>query len=902
MKRLIKNNVMSHLVLPYFGNVAKMSVEEILQMLKTDFSGLDPNEAKKRLEFYGTNEIKREKPAPWYIQIVKAFLNPFIGILVFLAIVSYITDVLFVPKEEQNWITIVIIIIMVLISGFLRFFQEYRSLIKAERLKSLVKTTVAVRRRTAYFSEINMEEIVPGDVIYLAAGDIVPADVRIISAKDLFIDQSTLTGESEPVEKFPNLREEFIRKDSLSLHELDNICFMGTSVVSGTGVGVVLLTGERTYFGSMAKEIMGKKSKTSFEEGIDNVSKVFIKFMLIMFPIVLLINGLTKGDWLEALLFSLAVAVGLTPEMLPMIVTANLAKGAVKMAKKKTIVKSLNAIQNFGAIDVLCTDKTGTLTQNRVILEKHINVHGVEDDRVLRHAFLNSYYQTGLKNLLDFAVLEHGEKQGLNGKELEKIYTKVDEIPFDFQRKRMSVVLESKNGNGKKRQLITKGAVEEVLSICTYAEYGGAVVELTEKIKDQALKMVKKLSEDGMRVIAVAQKNNVPMEGIFSVADESDMVLIGFLAFLDPPKETASEAISALKDHGITIKILTGDNEIVSKKIAKEVGIPVEGVLLGDEIERMTDQELIEKVDEVSIFAKLNPLQKSRIVRALREKGHVVGFLGDGINDAPAMKEADIAISVDNAVDIAKESADIILLEKSLRVLEEGIMEGRKIFANIMKYIAITASSNFGNVFSVLVASAFLPFLPMAPLQFLFLNLTYDFSMTTIPWDNVDEDYLKKPRKWNPVNIGRFMVWFGPVSSIFDITTYIFMFFVFSPLVAKGAFHSLPEDLKTLFINTFHTGWFIESLWTQTFVVHTLRTEKIPFVQSVASLPLLLFQAIGLFAGTVLPYYTPIGRSMGLYPLPTVYFVFLLLPTITLYLLLAQYVKVIYMKRYGNLL
>lgn len=901
MRKIMKKNITNYSALPYLGDVAKMSVEEILQTLKTDFSGLDLDEVEKRLEIYGINEIKHEKFAPWYIQLIKAFLNPFIGILVFLAIVSYITDILFVPVEEQNWSTIIMIFIMVLISGFLRFFQEYRSLIKAEQLKSLVKTTVAVKRKTVEFKEIDMEQIVPGDIIYLSAGDIIPADVRIISAKDLFVNQSTLTGESEPAEKFVNLSEKIIHKSVLSLSEMESICFMGTSVVSGAGVGVVLLTGEKTYFGSMAKEIVGKRSKTNFEEGIDSISKVFIKFMMTMFPVVFLINGLTKGDWLEAILFSLAVAVGLTPETLPMIVTTNLAKGAVKMAKKKTIVKSLNAIQNFGAIDVLCTDKTGTLTQNRIILERHINVHGIEDDRVLRHAFLNSYYQTGLKNLLDLAVLEHGAKQDLNGKELERIYTKVDEIPFDFQRRRMSVVLESRNGNGKKRQLVTKGAVEEVLSICNYAEYGGTVVKLNEEIKGRALEMVKKLNEDGMRVIAVAQKNNVPMEGVFSVADESDMVLIGFLAFLDPPKESAIEAINALKEHSITVKILTGDNEVVSKKVCKEVDLPVKGVLLGDEIERMTDRELMEKVDEVTIFAKLNPLQKSRIVRALREKGHVVGFLGDGINDAPAMKEADIAISVDNAADIARESADIILLEKSLTVLEEGILEGRKVFANIMKYIAITASSNFGNVFSVLVASAFLPFLPMAPLQFLFLNLTYDLSMTIIPWDNVDEDYLKKPRKWNPVSIGRFMIWFGPVSSIFDITTYIFMFLIFSPFVTKGAFFSLPEELKTLFIAVFHAGWFVESLWTQTLVVHTLRTEKTPFVQSIASLPLLLFHGIGLLVGTVLPF-TSIGNSMGLQPLPMIYFIFLLLPTITLYLLLAQYVKVIYTRKYGNLL
>ncbi|WP_028992573.1 magnesium-translocating P-type ATPase [Thermoanaerobacter thermocopriae] len=895
MIKIAKKNDFTDSILTQLIEFARKDVDEILAQLGTNREGLTSEEAQDRLEMYGLNEVAHEKPAPWYIQLIKAFINPFIGILVFLAIVSYITDVLFTAPQDRDWSTIIIISIMVTVSGLLRFVQEYRSNVEAEKLKALVYTTAAVIRKDTGEKEIKIEEIVPGDIIHLAAGDMVPADVRVITSKDLFINQATLTGESEPVEKYPDLKEEKRKAKDLSLSDLENICFMGTNVVSGSAIAVVLSTGDRTYFGSMAKSLVGHRVMTSFERGINNVSKVLIKFMTVMFPIVFVINGLTKGNWLDALLFALAVAVGLTPEMLPMIVTTNLAKGAVTMAKRKTIVKRLDAIQNFGAMDVLCTDKTGTLTLNKIVVEKHLDIHGNEDDRVLRHAYLNSFYQTGLRNLMDVAILEYGAEKGFNG--LEKIYKKVDEIPFDFVRRRMSVVLESEGG---KRQLVTKGAVEEVLSICEYAEYKGEVVPLTDEIRQEVREMVKRLNEDGMRVLAVAQKNDVPPEGVFSVADESKMVLMGYIGFLDPPKESAPYAIKALKEHGVDVKILTGDNEIVTKKICKEVGINVENVLLGNEIENMTDEELAEVAEKTTIFAKLSPMQKSKIIKTLQNKGHIVGYMGDGINDAPALREADVGISVDSAVDIAKESADIILLEKSLTVLEEGVVEGRRIFGNIMKYIAVTSSSNFGNVFSVLVASAFLPFLPMQPLQLLFLNLTYDLSMTSVPWDTMDREYIQKPRKWDAANIGNFMIWFGPISSIFDITTYALMFYLIGPIVIGGSYFLLPEELKLLFVSLFQTGWFVESLWTQTMVVHMLRTEKIPFIQSIASWPLLLFTSAAVTVGTIVPF-TSFGAKIGMMPLPAMYFLFLI-ATLLAYLILAQYVKTRFVKRFGSLL
>lgn len=856
---------------------SKMSLDIVYKELKTGIRGLTMEEVENRVELYGLNQVAHEKQTPWFIQLFKAFINPFILVLFSLAVVSLITDVIIVSPEDRSYRTVVVISIMVIISGFLKFFQEFKSSKAAEKLKALVRTTTAVSRKKLGIKEINISDIVPGDIVYLSAGDMIPADVRIISSKDLFVSQSSLTGESDPVEKYSTLKNVH---ENLSVVELDNICLLGTNIISGSATAVVIATGNDTYFGSMASTLIGTKSQTSFEKGVNSISTLLIKFMFIMVPIVFLVNGIKKGDWLEALLFSISIAVGLTPEMLPMIVTSNLAKGAVTMAKRKTVVKKLDAIQNFGAMDVLCTDKTGTLTLDKIIVEKHLNIHGEEDLRVLRHAYLNSFFQTGLRNLMDIAILDHGKENGFN--ELEKEYTKVDEIPFDFVRRRMSVVLKNHEG---KRQLVTKGAIEEMLSICTLAEYNGNVVKLTEHIKKKVLEMVTKLNNEGMRVIAVAQKNNIPDENDFSIEDESNMVLMGYIGFLDPPKESAADAIKALNEHGVEVKILTGDNDAVTVKICSEVGIEVTNILLGNHVENMSDDELYSIIDNINVFAKLSPLQKSRIIKILQDKGHTVGFMGDGINDAAALRQADVGISVDTAVDIAKESADIILLEKNLMVLEEGVIEGRKVFGNIIKYIKMTASSNFGNVFSVLIASLFLPFLPMLPIQLLTQNLFYDVSQISIPWDTMDKEYVKKPRKWNADDIGRFMIFIGPISSIFDITTYLVMWFIFK---------ANTPVMQSLF----QSGWFIEGLLSQTLIVHMIRTKKIPFIQSRAATPVLLLTVIIVLAGICIPF-TSFGASVGLQSLPLSYFPWLI-GILLSYCVLTQFIKTLYIKKFNK--
>ncbi len=854
-----------------------MDLERVYDKLNTNINGLAMKEAENRFEKHGLNQIAHERPTPWYIQLIKAFINPFVLVLLALAVVSLITDVVVAAPEDRSYTTSIVIGIMVAISGFLKFFQEFKSGKAAEKLKALVRTTAAVCRKESGINEIDMSEIVPGDIVYLAAGDMIPADVRIINSKDLFVSQSSLTGESEPVEKYSILKKP--SKD-LSVAELDNICLLGTNIISGSATAVVVATGNDTYLGSMASNLVGTKTQTSFEKGVNSVSILIIKFMLVMVPIVFLVNGISKGDWLEALLFAISIAVGLTPEMLPMIVTTNLAKGAVVMAKHKTVVKKLDAIQNFGAMDVLCTDKTGTLTLDKIVVERHLDIHGEEDLRVLRHGYLNSFYQTGLRNLMDVAILEHGKENGFT--ELENNYTKVDEIPFDFSRRRMSVVLKDQEG---KRQLVTKGAVEEMLSICTLAEYKGNVVELTDDIKNEILDMVTKLNNEGMRVIAIAQKNDIPDENNFSVADESNMVIMGYIGFLDPPKESAVDAIKALSENGVEVKILTGDNDAVTLKICSEVGLKVSNILLGTDVESMSDEDLAKVVDRTNVFAKLSPLQKSRIIKVLQDKGHTVGYMGDGINDAAALRQSDVGISVDTAVDIAKESADIILLEKSLMVLEEGVIEGRKVFGNIIKYIKMTASSNFGNVFSVLVASAFLPFLPMLPIHLLIQNLFYDVSQISIPWDTMDSEYLRKPRKWNADDIGRFMIFIGPISSLFDITTYLVMWFVFK--ANTPAMQSL-----------FQSGWFIEGLLSQTLIVHMIRTKKIPFIQSRATIPVLLLTGVIIAAGICLPF-TAFGASVGFQPLPLSYFPWLV-GILLSYCTLTQIIKTMYIKKFNN--
>lgn len=886
--------------------------QETLGYLNTTLCGLEPGKVEENRSEYGSNKVTREKKKTLPQRLAGAFINPFTAILFCLALVSSFTDMIFphfslfgcVPKDF-DCLTVVIILTMVFLSGTLRFVQESRSGNAAEKLLAMITTTCTVTRKGQEMAEIPLDEVVVGDIVHLSAGDMLPADVRILDAKDLFVSQASLTGESEPIEKIPMVNE---TRDAIT--DYTNIAFMGSNVLSGSASAVVVTVGDHTLFGSMASEVAHEAVETSFSKGVNAVSWVLIRFMLVMVPLVFVANGITKGDWLSAFLFGISIAVGLTPEMLPMIVTTCLAKGAVSMSKKQTIVKNLNSIQNFGAIDILCTDKTGTLTQDKVVLEYHLNVNGEDDLRVLRHAYLNSYFQTGYKNLMDVAIIQKTEEEEADDPQLVDLsehYVKVDEIPFDFARRRLTTVVQNRDG---KTQMVTKGAVEEMLSICSFAECDGKVRPMTKELKSRILATVDDLNEKGFRVLAIAQKSNPSPAGAFGVTDECDMVLMGYLAFLDPPKESTADAIKALKAHGVTTKILTGDNDKVTRTICKQVGLKVRNMLLGSELENMSDQELAKAAETTDVFAKLTPDQKARVVSVFRENGHTVGFMGDGINDASAMKSADIGISVDTAVDVAKESADIVLLEKDLMVLEEGIIEGRKTYANMIKYIKMTASSNFGNMFSVLAASALLPFLPMESLQLIFLNLIYDLSCTAIPWDNVDEEFISVPRKWDASSVGSFMMWIGPTSSVFDWMTYIFMYFVFCPLfVSKGvlyndlASHFAGADLvrmQTAYVAMFQTGWFIESMWSQTLVIHMIRTPKLPFIQSHASAPLTLMTFTGIGVLTIIPF-TTFGRMLGFVALPTAYFAYLI-PCILLYMVLATSLKKAYVRHYGELL
>lgn len=886
--------------------------QETLGYLNTTLCGLEPGKVEENRSEYGSNKVTREKKKTLPQRLAGAFINPFTAILFCLALVSSFTDMIFphfslfgcVPKDF-DCLTVVIILTMVFLSGTLRFVQESRSGNAAEKLLAMITTTCTVTRKGQEMAEIPLDEVVVGDIVHLSAGDMLPADVRILDAKDLFVSQASLTGESEPIEKIPMVNE---TRDAIT--DYTNIAFMGSNVISGSASAVVVTVGDHTLFGSIASGVAHEAVETSFSKGVNAVSWVLIRFMLVMVPLVFVANGITKGDWLSAFLFGISIAVGLTPEMLPMIVTTCLAKGAVSMSKKQTIVKNLNSIQNFGAIDILCTDKTGTLTQDKVVLEYHLNVNGEDDLRVLRHAYLNSYFQTGYKNLMDVAIIQKTEEEEADDPQLVDLsehYVKVDEIPFDFARRRLTTVVQNQDG---KTQMVTKGAVEEMLSICSFAECDGKVRPMTKKLKSRILATVDDLNEKGFRVLAIAQKSNPSPAGAFGVTDECDMVLMGYLAFLDPPKESTADAIKALKAHGVTTKILTGDNDKVTRTICKQVGLKVRNMLLGSDLENMSDQELAKAAETTDVFAKLTPDQKARVVSVFRENGHTVGFMGDGINDASAMKSADIGISVDTAVDVAKESADIVLLEKDLMVLEEGIIEGRKTYANMIKYIKMTASSNFGNMFSVLAASALLPFLPMESLQLIFLNLIYDLSCTAIPWDNVDEEFISVPRKWDASSVGSFMMWIGPTSSVFDWMTYIFMYFVFCPLfVSRGvlyndlASHFAGADLvrmQTAYVAMFQTGWFIESMWSQTLVIHMIRTPKLPFIQSHASAPLTLMTFTGIGVLTIIPF-TTFGRMLGFVALPTAYFAYLI-PCILLYMVLATSLKKAYVRHYGELL
>ena len=860
-------------------DIAQRDVDEVLHLLDTNESGLSETEAKRRLGKSGLNEIAREKPIKWYIQLLKTVTNPLSLLLIVLATISLLTGS---PTAA------LIIFIMVIFGGLLRFSQEFQSNKAAEKLRQMVSTTATVSRKDAIKDaapkenpgitagkEIAVKLLVPGDVIFLSAGDMIPADVRLIAAKDLFLSQSTLTGESLPAEKHALLPDD----KEKNLLELVNLCFMGTTVVSGSGTAVVAETGSHTYLASLAKTVSGRKARTSFDKGVNGVTILLLRFMLIMAPLVFVINGVLKGNWVEAFTFGLSVAVGLAPEMLPVIVTANLAKGAIAMSNKKVIVKNIDAIQDFGSMNILCTDKTGTLTQDKIVLQRHLDPYGQESTDVLKYAYLNSFYQTGLKNLLDVAVLDRNQE--LESLDVKKNYQKFDEIPFDFVRRRMSVVVEEM---GKQHVLICKGAVEEVLLVCTQLKVDGKVLPMDESVRTKVADLQQKLNSEGLRVIAVAYKVTPPNQSHYGITDESDLVLLGNIAFLDPPKDSAGQAIKALKRNGVDVKIITGDNEIITRKICFDVGLPVQNVLLGSNIESLSDDELALKAATTTIFAKFSPTQKAKVIQVLRKKGNIVGYMGDGINDAAALRSADVGISVDTAVDIAKESADIILLEKNLLILESGVIEGRKTFANINKYIRMGTSSNFGNMFSVLGASAILPFLPMQPVQILINNLLYDFSQTGIPFDQVDHEDLVKPPKWKIDNIRRFMIFIGPISSIFDYCTYALMWFVFG---------ATSVDNQALF----QTGWFVESLMTQTLIVHVIRTAKVPFFQSWASLPMLLITATVMGVGMYLPF-SPIAASLGFVPLPAVYFLWLAL-ILTCYCVLTQFVKTWFIKKYG---
>ena len=864
---------------------------EVRALLGAKEGGLSAAEAKERCERLGANVLPAGKKRGAFGRLFAAFANPFTAVLCALALISVFTDIVFAAEGEKNYVTVAVIAVMVLVSGVLRFVQESRGSAAAEKLASMIRTTATVLRG-GEVCEVPVSELAVGDEVRLSAGDMIPADLRIVRAKDLFVSQSALTGESAPEEK----------NAGPSAGDASPACgclaFMGTNVVSGSGTGIVAVTGADTFLGRTARSLGGRREKTAFEKGVNSVSHILIGFMLAMVPVVFLLNGLTKGDWMGALLFAVSIAVGLTPEMLPMIVTACLARGALALSRRKVIVKDMNAVQNFGAMDILCTDKTGTLTQDKVVLELHLNVEGEEDARVLQRAFLNSNYQTGLKNLMDVAVIERTHALISSG-EIDAAQTqgwsKTDEIPFDFERRRMSVAV----SDGSQTLLITKGAVEEMLAVSSRAQVGGGLCPLTGELKAAVRARADELNGQGMRVLAVAQKV-LPEGRAVSCEDEADMVLIGYLAFLDPPKETTAEAISRLHSLGVAVKILTGDNEKVTACICRKVGLSGGSILLGSDLENLNDEQLAAAAQKATVFAKLSPAQKERVVRALRERGHVVGFMGDGINDAPAMRAADVGISVDTAADIAKESAGVILLEKDLTVVADGVVEGRRTHANMMKYIKITASSNFGNMLSVLAASAFLPFLPMLSVQLILLNLVYDLSCTAIPWDNAEKESLQKPAVWESRSIVRFMFTFGPISSVLDIATYLLLYFVFCPAFVGAGYAAADAAARARFEALFRAGWFVESVFTQSLVIHLLRCEKAPFIRSRASLPVCAATALGVAALTAFVY-TPAGAAVGLAPLPAVCYA-LLAAVVAAYMALAALAKRLYVRRFGCLL
>jgi P-type Mg2+ transporter len=872
--------------------LARLEAPAALAQLESSADGLSPDQVEERLAKYGPNVVAQEKKKPVLLQLLERFItNPINILLTVLAVITWATG-----EEISDKIGAIIMFSMVVMAVFVAHFQEARSSRAVEQLRRMVSNTATVRReveepatpvegvepdadapphRVVKKVEVHIDALVPGDIVYLSAGDMVPADLRLLIAKDLFINQSALTGESMPVEKFAGADAE--AKTAL---EARTLCFMGSNVVSGSATAVVAATGCNTYFGALAGSLIGQRVQTSFDRGVSRFAWLMVRFMFVMVPLVFAINWFTKGSFFEAFMFAVAVAVGLTPEMLPMIVAINLAKGALKMARKDVIVKRLNAIQNFGAIDVLCTDKTGTLTQDRVILERHTDIHGDEDERVLEFAWLNSYHQTGLRNLLDVAVLERTDAP--TAERLKSAYTLVDEVPFDFTRRRMSVIVRDQAG---KHFLISKGAVVETVGVCSRVALGEEVEPMTPEKLGEVRGVARDMNDDGFRALALGMRE-IESRPSYSRDDEKDLTLMGFIAFLDPPKDSAAEAIRALNANGVAVKILTGDNDIVTRNVCRQVGIKVDKYLVGPQVEAMSDDELTIATRDTPVFARLNPQQKVRVIQALHRDNHVVGFLGDGINDGPALRAADVGISVDTAVDIAKESADIILLEKSLLVLEEGVLEGRKVFGNILKYIKMTASSNFGNMFSMIGASALLPFLPMLPVQILLNNLLYDFSQTAVASDDVDPEYLAKPRQWDLRAITRFMLYIGPISSIFDYATFAVMWFV---LGANGEEHQ----------KLFQTGWFVESLLSQTLIVHIIRTGRIPFLESRASLPLTLTSVLICVIGAALSF-ASFGAWFGFVPLPGAYWGFLAV-ILVCYMALTQCIKVWMIRRFGLL-
>jgi len=864
-----------------------MGVDDLFNKLDTSRDGLSSLEAEQRLVKYGKNLLSHERPLPWYRQLIQSFMDPFIGVLVILAIASLFTEFILAPPQDQDLTSVIIISILILIAALLSFIQEYQASQAADKLLGLIKNTTLIVRKETGRQERLTEDIVRGDIIHLSAGDIIPADVRLFDINNLSINEAALTGESLPVDKF-DLHESpdatkmgsFDETTGINPLDLDNIGYQGTNVVSGSAKAIVLATGSDSYLGSMSEELVGHHPPTSFDEGVKSVSLLLIRFMLVMVPIIFLVNGLTRGDWLQALLFGLAVAVGLTPEMLPTIVTANLAKGSIEMAQQKTVVKRLNAIQNLGAMDVLCTDKTGTLTYDSVALENYLNHQGEVDDSVYKLTYLNSFFQSGLRNPLDDAVLNHPNADLFAN--IENEYQKIGEIPFETSRRRMSVIVKDDTGE---TLLICKGAIDEMLSISSHVKIGEELQELSKDMKEKIKKDAEALIEDGLRILLVAYKKVSTNKTSFSVEDENSMIMVGSIGFLDPPKDTSGEAIRALNQKRIQVVVITGDNEIATRRVCREIGFEITGLIEGNAIDLVSDQTLQEIVKTTNVFVRTTPLQKSKILNAIKQNGHTVGFLGDGINDAIALRDADVGISVDNAVDIAKESADILLLEKSLMVLEEGVSRGRLVFGNIMKYIKMTISSNFGNVFSVLVASMVLPFPPMLPLHLLIQNLLYDISQLSIPWDRMDEEYLAEPRSWNPKSITRFTIFIGPVSSIFDFSTFALLWFII------GANSVETQSL-------FHSGWFVLGLLSQTLIVHLIRTKKTPFIESTASRPVLIMTGLIMVIGLIIPF-TTFGINIGMQPLPLVYFPWLII-TLVAYCVLIEIVKRWYVKRFNT--